>query len=465
MLTATFYTFSKRENSTLRPTSGGVVIPVALKVPSSIESPSLEIHSADIATYNYLYITEYARYYFITDRESIAKDTYIVTCRVDALASFKDEIAGQNVFAEYASYGYSEWLVDPRVQPSGVITTMLESKTLEIFNVTGGTPDTFEYCRVIAQNGVLNGYEVFMGVDTLRPLLNVLSDSNNLHTLLLDISGADPFSAICEIWESPLYMPNCHAQTALGNTTIWQVQIGGRRLLDPTCKSYYCIIDVPANAKYNDFRNDWISYQLFLPYVGVISLPTELMNNANSVIVTYAGDCTNGQIAYSVRIESTYLMNVGLYGANVKSANSMGRSQTDEGRWAAGAMSVVGAAVAAGAFTGNPVAAIGAAGAAEISTFIGMAAPGKRHEVGTFTGGIAACALNIDSTTIKLLIQKPGTITEPSHYTARYGRPVQKNVQIQAGFVKARNASVAISGTDSERAVINSYLNGGIYYE
>lgn len=465
MFDAVFHNFSKKENSTLQPAADGAHVPVALKVPSSIESPTLEIHDANIANYNYLYIPNYNRYYFITDRESIAKDTYIVTCRVDALASFKAELLNQNVFAEYASYGYSPWLVDPRVQANGLVTTELVSDTLEIFNVTGGTPDTFEYCRVIAQNGVLNGYEVFMGVDTLRPLLNVLSDAQNLHTLLLDISGADPFNAICEIWESPLYMPNCHAQTALGSTTVWQVQIGGRRLLDPTCKSYYCYLDIPVSVRYGDFRNEWISYQLFLPYVGVISLPTDVMNNASSVVVTYAGDCTNGQIAYSVRIECGYLMNVGLYGANVKSANSMGRNQTDEGRWAAGAMSVAGAAIAAGAFTGNPVAAIGAAGAAEISTFIGMAAPGKRHEVGTFTGGIAACALNIDSTSIKLLITKPGTITEPSHYTAQFGRPAQKILPIQAGYIKARNASVAISGTDSERAVINSYLNGGIYYE
>ncbi len=70
MLTAYFYTFSKRENSTLRPTGEGAAVSVSLKVPSSIERPTLEIRDANISTYNYLYISDYARYYFIVDRKA-----------------------------------------------------------------------------------------------------------------------------------------------------------------------------------------------------------------------------------------------------------------------------------------------------------------------------------------------------------------------------------------------------------
>ena len=466
MLNATFYTFSKRENSTLRPTGEGAVIPVCLKVPSSIENPTLEIHNANIAAYNYMYISDYGRYYFITDRESIAKDTYIVTCRVDALASFKDEIAGQSVFAEYASYGYSPWLSDPRVNKTQAITINRQAELVELFeHKTLGGLRMFHFCRVIANGGVLNGYEVIQGNDTLRQLINLLTSKNDIRTLMLDIGGADPFDSICEIWDSPLNMSACHEESDFGTVHVWECEIGGRRLLNSDIKLHRAEMNLHHGDLYGDFRDEWLIYQLFLPYVGVINLPTELCNICDTVIIRYAGDCTNGQIAYSVVLEGDQQIPIGTYGACLKSANAMARQQGAEGRWAAGAMSVAGAAIAAGAFTGNAAAAVAAAGAAEISTFIGMAGPGKMEQAGSFTGGLACCGLLYESDRFILEVMKPGTITEPSHYTALGGRPVQKYVTIQSGFVKTRNASVAISGTDNERATINAYLNGGVYYE
>ena len=466
MIDAEFFTFSKRENSTLRPAAAGVVIPVSLKVPSSIENPTLEIHDTNIPQYNYMRIAAYGRYYFITDRECIAKDTYIVTARVDTLATFKDEMAGQNVFAEYASYSYSQWLTDPRVNKTQAISIHRQAELVELFEIkpVGGLR-MFHYCRVIADQGALNGYEVIQGENTLRPLIDVLTSKNDIRTLMLDIGGADPFDSICEIWDSPLDMTKCHASSAIGNVEIWQVQIGGRRLLNSDITLHSATLNLHHGDQYGDFRDEWLVYQLFIPYVGVINLPTELCNVCDTVVIRYAGDCTNGQIAYSVNLVGDETIPIGTYGACLKSANAMARQQGAEGRWAAGAMAVAGAAIGAGAFTGSLAAGVAAAGAAEISTFIGMSGPGKMEQAGSFTGGLACCGLLYESDRFILEVMKPGTITDPSHYTALGGRPVQKYIPIQNGFIKARNASVFISGTDNERATINSYLNGGVYYE
>ena len=465
MISATFYTFAKRENSTLRPSGEGVVFNISLKIPSSIEEPTLEIHG-DVKAYNYVYIPYYSRYYFIVDRQCIAENCYIVSCRIDALATFKDEIAGQSVFAELASYGYSEWLHDGRINKTRAISVHRQAELVELFtHKTLGGIQTYHYCRVIATGGALNGYEVLQGVDTLRPLLTKLASKQDLQTLMLDIGGADPFNSICEIWDSPLEMTACHEETALGTVEVWEVQLGGRRLINSDIKLHSASLNLHHNDQYNDFRDEWLIYELFIPYVGVINLPTELCNVSNTVLIRYAGDCTNGQIAYSVNLVGTETIPIGTFGACLKSPNAMARQQGAEGRWAAGAMSVAGAAIAAGAFTGNPVAALAAAGAAEINTFIGMAGPGKMQQAGSFTGGLACCGLLYESDRFILNVLKPGTITDPSNYTALGGRPVQKYVPIQNGYIKTRNASVAISGSDNERAFINAALNGGVYYE
>lgn len=465
LITATFYNFPKRENSTKQPTGAGAEIPISIKIPSTIEDPTLEIH-ADVRAYNYVYIAYYGRYYFITDRECIAESCYIVTCRCDTLASFKAELAGQTVFAEYASFGFSQWLVDPRVNKTQAISVHREAALIELFDhLDVGGLMIRSFCRVIAEGGALNGYEVIQGNTSLQPLINKLSRKQDLQTLMLDIGGADPFDSICEIWDSPLEMSKCHNQTANGNVTVWEVQIGGRRLLAPDLTLHRAELNLHHNDQYNDFRDDWLIYNLFIPYVGVINLPTEICNVCDTVLIRYAADCTNGQIAYSVNLVGDETIPIGTYGACLKSPNAMSRQQGSEGRWAAGAMSVASAGVAAGLFTGSPVAGIAAAGAAELATFIGMAGPGKMEQAGSFTGGLACCSLLYESDRFILEVMKPGTVTEPSHYTANGGRPVQKYVTIQNGFIKARNASVEISGTDGERTTINALLNGGAYYE
>ncbi len=337
---------------------------------------------------------------------------------------------------------------------------------MELFThkVVGGL-QMYHFCRVIATGGALNGYEVLQGVDTLRPLMTKLASKQDIQTLMLDIGGADPFDSVCEIWDSPLEMSACHEETALGNVEVWEVQLGGRRLINSDIKLHSATLNLHHGDLYGDFRDSWLTYQLFIPYVGVINLPTELCNICDTVVIRYAGDCTNGQIAFAVCLVGDTEIPIGTYGACLKSANAMARQQGAEGRWAAGAMAVAGAAIGAGVFSGSLAAGVAAAGAAELSTFVGMAGPGKMQQAGSFTGGLACCGLLYESDRFILEVMKPGTITEPSHYTALGGRPVQKYVTIQNGFVKARNASVAITGTDNERATINAYLNGGAYYE
>lgn len=64
-----------------------------LRNQTSVLNPSIRIESADnISAYNYAYIAEFGRYYYITDIVSVRTNCWVVSLRCDVLMSYKDEI-------------------------------------------------------------------------------------------------------------------------------------------------------------------------------------------------------------------------------------------------------------------------------------------------------------------------------------------------------------------------------------
>ena len=61
-----FYSHLKRSNSTKLP-SGGTEIACVLKDDCSVISPVLEIKTATLPDYNYAYIPDFGRYYYVND--------------------------------------------------------------------------------------------------------------------------------------------------------------------------------------------------------------------------------------------------------------------------------------------------------------------------------------------------------------------------------------------------------------
>ena len=61
-----FYNHAKRSNSTKLPT-GGTEIACVLKDECSVTSPVLELKTDGYPTYNYAYISDFDRYYYVSD--------------------------------------------------------------------------------------------------------------------------------------------------------------------------------------------------------------------------------------------------------------------------------------------------------------------------------------------------------------------------------------------------------------
>lgn len=86
-----------------------------LRNQTSVLNPNIRIESADnISTYNYAYISEFGRYYYITDIVSVRTNCWVVSLRCDVLMSYKDEIQSINVILNNTQEtGLSNYLASP----------------------------------------------------------------------------------------------------------------------------------------------------------------------------------------------------------------------------------------------------------------------------------------------------------------------------------------------------------------
>ena len=86
-----------------------------LRNQTSVLNPNIRIESADnISTYNYAYISEFGRYYYITDIVSVRTNCWVVSLRCDVLMSYKNEIQSMSVILNNTQEtGLSNYLASP----------------------------------------------------------------------------------------------------------------------------------------------------------------------------------------------------------------------------------------------------------------------------------------------------------------------------------------------------------------
>lgn len=115
-----------------------------LRDATNIINPVILIELNDIGNYNYCYIDDFKRYYFITDIAVIRTGLFAISLMVDVLESFKSDIKNLSVILlNTQNVGSSNYL------PSQVFRNNVKSKT-DIINFPNGLNDSGEFILITA---------------------------------------------------------------------------------------------------------------------------------------------------------------------------------------------------------------------------------------------------------------------------------------------------------------------------
>ena len=102
--------FSKRINSTKRPT-GGTTIDVALKTPCSVMTPTFRISGFNLS---WDYISWGSRYYYVDDITIETNDIALYHCKLDTMATFRSDILSSSQLVTRNANTYQPYLTDTK---------------------------------------------------------------------------------------------------------------------------------------------------------------------------------------------------------------------------------------------------------------------------------------------------------------------------------------------------------------
>lgn len=93
--------------------SAGNTYTCALKDNTSVLDPVIELQTSDaIYNYNYMYIAEFNRYYFIKDIVSVNNNRWMITARVDVLETYKSAILNNRAVIKRQTGKFNLYLND-----------------------------------------------------------------------------------------------------------------------------------------------------------------------------------------------------------------------------------------------------------------------------------------------------------------------------------------------------------------
>lgn len=472
------HTTKARNSTKIPPTTPSTETLCLLKDTTSVLNPSLIIQGnsntfegKSFPDYNYCYIEEFHRYYFVKEIASISANVWQIDCEVDVLASFRTQILASTAFIKRAQTGGSN-LVDNMLQ--------ITSNTKVTSSDFPWTPYAEQGCYVLSVQGTIT--EGSEGSATYYVLTE--KEMANFCTGLNEPSF---WEELRQHYDNPLdniancvWLPMAVAQVSSVRTNMY---LGG--YLVPDCQPWYARrtysetitfgITVPHFSKdpesYSDFRNiePYFEAYIFLVGVGLVQLPMYKLiadgSTMPSVTAEYTVDVVTGDIYYqlyrSAKSSDILLTTQGNLATPVAISGTSTGAFTIVKNGASAVMSTVGA-VALGMV--NPM--IGGAmtvGAVSSAMQIPTSIQQVTHVNGS-TGGRASCKAN-DNFSVVTFERKLSD--SPSSISSVIGNPVMKKATIgsYSGFVQATGIRLSCEATVPEHEQIERLINGGIRVE
>lgn len=461
-----FYNHAKRNNSTKLPT-GGVTIPCSLKDACSVVSPVLEIKTATKPDYNYAYISDFGRYYYVTEW-IYDKGIWSCSLSVDVLTSWRDEIKSTKAQVLFSSSLYNLDVIDNRVASIG--TYRRKSYTADFVGTLTGqnvTPSGTFAINALSNTstwatGTTTTY--FMTYQQMQLFARELVTPSVWEGLRQFFNN--PMDGITECYYIPLDISKFIDLTVDG-----AVQIGDYTFPTATAKkailtnfalrSYTTSIDIPW--LYEDFRRlaPYTELTMFVPFCGAKPINPEMVYDIDKLFIDYSVDIVTGNIQAIVYNKEELLEE---FSGNCKITLPVGQTQSR-------VESVIGATggaitAIAGFASGNV--ALGATGV--LSAISSVITPASVKTTGGMSGTILGAILGNDLLRwqkFRLSATSRDTADEPENMRAVIGNSLNKVTTLSdlTGYVQCYGASVNATATIGEITSINDYLNSGVYIE
>ena len=141
----TLYKTSEENNKIDKTLSEPYNMTGSLRNESSVIRPSILVEIENPTNYNYMYIPDFGRYYFIKEMTSVRTNLWRLDCEVDVLKSYANEIKTLTVIIDKnKDYSRTNQYLDDG-------SFIIENKnTIEIKNFNSGFNDEASYVLVTA---------------------------------------------------------------------------------------------------------------------------------------------------------------------------------------------------------------------------------------------------------------------------------------------------------------------------
>lgn len=493
----TFYQFSKRNNSTKKPTGEGTDLTGDLKQDTSIITPRILISPiqggiAPASLYNYAYIAKFARYYFVSDWVWIG-NMWQVNLRLDVLASWKDSIGTSSQYVTRSASAYNLNLPDgiypAAVDYNSVIMTLedifvntISSGFYIIGIINGEATDSFgavTYYQFTSAN--IGWLKRFLFSDDY--LHNSIQATDISDGLLKSIYNPYQYIASCMYFPIP---PASIPGTVVSSIKFgwWSVDIPeGYRpkklavnaLSGETSQS----VSVPAHPQIA--RGAWLNrepytqYKAYFPPWGLIPLNSADFARATDIEFTVQIDYISGVANLIITaLDNNTLQSIAwqeskLVGVPVQLAGMIVDVSQDR---AEGVAMIKGAGLL-GNLGQNVIGNLKSGNLGGVWSDIQGFASGAKSAFIDNVADFFAQSVHTSGVNGSTAVYRQNAFFMSRFYKVagenltHYGRPLCENRTINtlSGFILCADADIAIPGTLEERSAIVNYLNSGFFWE
>lgn len=456
--TVNLWTFSKPVNSTAIPSALPKAYTCTANDRMSVIAPVIKIAepmTVDMTVYNYAQISNFRRYYWISDWV-YDRGLWYASLSVDVLASYKTEIGNMTQYVLRSAYTYDGAILDTFYPSKNSFTVKRVTATSpwEYGHVTDGC-----YSVGIVSSGGITDFWIMSRSELANLLSYMFSDqfAEDMIGILTNVSPeakaiADPLQYISSVTWLPIPLP----------TTLLTSLHVGYSSIPVTCAyanpSYPATYTRTFNRPSHDqagrgtYMNGspYSSYSLFFPPFGRIDLDASVIMSTSTITVNvYLDKCqgngtlevmagntvvcrVGGKIGFPVQLSQVIAPGYGLMTAASSAAGIAGSLAT--GNWG-GAASALASGISDAIKSQIPsVNTVGAVGSSD--SLLGTPALQM------------TCAQLVDDDRV------------------HRGRPLCQDVQISTipGYVQCIDVEVNIGCTEAEHAQIKAYMESGFYY-